>query len=135
MNKQIKEINTEEILDLIHTSGLFSSNPIDDCPKCKCPIYFSCPNCIKHKLEEVYEKGKQDILTSTFIDNEIDERCTLAFEQGKSSQRKADFEMFMKMIDELMRKFDRAEYKKISLGGRIGFCNELKALLEKEMTE
>jgi flagellin-specific chaperone FliS len=65
-----KEINTEEILDLIHTSGLFSSNPIDDCPKCKCPIYFSCPNCIKNKMEEVYNKGfnlaikrVQDIVT------------------------------------------------------------------------
>lgn len=58
MSKEITDKETDKVIDFVHTSGMFSSNPIDDCPKCKCPIYFACPNCIMKALELQYIEGK-----------------------------------------------------------------------------
>lgn len=58
MSKEITSKETDKVIDFVHTSGMFSSNPIDDCPKCKCPIYFACPNCIMKALELQYIEGK-----------------------------------------------------------------------------
>lgn len=69
MSEEITNKRTEEIIDFVHTSSMFSSNPIDDCPKCKCPIYFACPNCIMKALEKQYQLG---------------------FDEGKSVQRTKD---------------------------------------------
>jgi len=51
------ELNMPEIIDYIHTSGLFSGCNEDSCNKCGCPAYASCPNCLMHKMEDVFKQG------------------------------------------------------------------------------
>jgi len=56
-NNDEHALKMPEIIDYIHTSGLFTECNDDECMKCGCPAYASCPNCIMHKMEDVFKQG------------------------------------------------------------------------------
>jgi hypothetical protein len=56
-NNDEHALKMPEIIDYIHTSGLFTECNDDKCMKCGCPAYASCPNCIMHKMEDVFKQG------------------------------------------------------------------------------
>ena len=38
--------SSDDIIDFVHTSGIFPNVNEDYCPKDKTPLYPACPNCI-----------------------------------------------------------------------------------------
>jgi len=81
------EPNMPEIIDYIHTSGLFSGCNEDSCNKCGCPAYASCPNCIMHKMEDVFKQGyakaqKEFEKKAVFNEKESMELLDRTFEEG-----------------------------------------------------
>jgi hypothetical protein len=46
IDKKNMEKSSDDIIDFVHTSGIFPNVNEDYCPKDKTPLYPACPNCI-----------------------------------------------------------------------------------------